>query len=83
MFIDDIPKELKLGEIYDEQQILKFILDNDVYVISEDTAYFNDLGRNKYIVKQILRGYIHKSEPRWNYHIPSEQKPIYLVVKSN
>ncbi|GEM_PF-2965236 len=81
MVTDDICTVLNLGEIYSEEQIYKFILENKVYVICEDTAQYSISGDGRYRVEQVLKGYVHRGRTRWTYHLPDKSNTVYVVSK--
>lgn len=78
---DRIPKELIVGEVYSSVEILGFILDNDITVLCNSVSYFNEHSDLKFLVKESLEAYVHRSHPRWTYQIPSSKSKIIKIER--
>lgn len=83
MYIDEIPKELEVGNIYTKDQIRYFISDQHgrVSVISNDNNYSDGNDFNLRVIS-IEEGFIHKSDSVGDYLIPNKKEKIYYLERA-
>lgn len=67
MLQNRIPKELEVGKTYTSEEILGFIMDNDVKVLCDSDPVIRENDGVKFKVKQFYQTYLHRSQPRWTY----------------
>lgn len=82
-FHDEVPKELKVDEVYTSREILTFLYENKDAIILADISHITDNSHIRYKVLRKIEKYVHRqSETNYRtYRIPNSETAIYELER--